>query len=143
MSGVTNDLIRKSELVSENFSDAEHDVLVASGEQIACSLIAGRLVHDGVKARSWMAWQIPIFTSGSYKNSRIKNVSKNKIIKYLKEGGIPVITGFQGLNDEDRLTTIGRGGSDASAIMLSKFLKQKNVSSILMSRGFILRTLIN
>ena len=65
MSGVTNDLIRKSELVSENFSDAEHDVLVASGEQIACSLIAGRLVHDGVKARSWMAWQLPIFTSGS------------------------------------------------------------------------------
>ncbi len=125
MSGVTNDLIRKSELVSENFSDAEHDVLVASGEQIACSLIAGRLVHDGVKARSWMAWQIPIFTSGSYKNSRIKNVSKNKIIKYLKEGGVPVITGFQGLNDEDRLTTIGRGGSDASAIMLSKFFKAK------------------
>ena len=72
-----------------------------------------------------MAWQIPIFTSGSYKNSRIKNVSKNKIIKYLKEGGIPVITGFQGLNDEDRLTTIGRGGSDASAIMLSKFFKAK------------------
>ncbi len=125
MSGVTNELIRKSRDISENFSDAEYDVLVSSGEQVACSLIAGRLIHIGVEARSWLAWQIPIITKGSYRNSRINLIYKNKIIKYLKEGGIPVITGFQGINEDFRITTIGRSGSDASAIMLAKFFKAK------------------
>ena len=123
MSGVTNEFIRKSKEISENFSDVEHDVLVSSGEQIACSLIAGRLIHMGLKSRSWLSWQIPIFTKGSHKNSRINKINKNKIIKYLKEGGIPIITGFQGINSDERLTTIGRGGSDASAIMFAKFFK--------------------
>ena len=123
MSGVTNDLIKKSEEISNNFSDIEYDVLVSSGEQVACSLIAGRLIHKGLKSRSWMAWQIPIITKGLHKNSRINNIDKNKIIKYLKKGGIPIITGFQGINNEDRVTTIGRGGSDASAIMIAKFFK--------------------
>ena len=121
MSGVTNDLVKKSKEISENFSKEEYDVLVSSGEQVACSLIAGRLVYKGIKSRSWLAWQVPIFTTGSHKNSRINLINKNKIIKYLKEGGVPVITGFQGINNEHRITTIGRGGSDASAIMLSKF----------------------
>ena len=67
-----------------------------------------------------MSWQIPIITLG-HKNSRINKINKNKILKYLNEGGIPVITGFQGVNIENRITTIGRGGSDASAIMLAKF----------------------
>ena len=125
MSGVTNDLIKKSQKISENFSDEEYDVLVSSGEQIACSLIAGCLVHKGLKARSWLAWQIPIFTKGPHKNSRIIKINKNKILKYLKEGGIPIITGFQGTNNSDRVTTIGRGGSDASAILLAKFFKAK------------------
>jgi len=125
MSGVTNDLIKKSLKVSNNFSDTEHDVLVSTGEQVACSLIAGRLIHKGFKSRSWLSWQIPIITKGSYKNSRINEINKNKIIKYLKEGGIPIITGFQGINDENRITTIGRGGSDASAIMIAQFFKAK------------------
>jgi aspartate kinase len=123
MSGVTNDLIKKSEEISNNFSDTEYDVLVSSGEQVACSLIAGSLIHKGLKSRSWMAWQIPIITKGLHKNSRINNIDKNKIIKYLKKGGIPIITGFQGINNEERITTIGRGGSDASAIMIAKFFK--------------------
>ena len=123
MSGVTNELIKKSLEISKNFSDSEHDVLVSSGEQVACSLIAGRLIHNGYKSRSWLAWQIPIFTKGMHKNSRINQISKNKIIKYLKKGGIPIITGFQGVNDTNRITTIGRGGSDASAIMIAKFFK--------------------
>ena len=71
MSGVTNELIQKSRKISNNFSDTEYDVLVSSGEQVACSLIAGRLIHKGFKSRSWLAWQIPIFTEGSNKNSRI------------------------------------------------------------------------
>ena len=123
MSGVTNELIKKSLEISDSFSDPEYDVLVSSGEQVACSLIAGRLIHNGYKSRSWLSWQLPIFTKGAYKNSRINQIDKNKIIKYLKAGGIPVITGFQGINDENRITTIGRGGSDASAIMIAKFFK--------------------
>ena len=123
MMGVTNDLVKKSLEISENFSESEYDVLLSSGEQVACSLIAGRLIHLGIKSRTWLAWQIPIFTSGPHKNSRINSINKNKIFKYLKDGGVPIIAGFQGINNHDRITTIGRGGSDASAIMLSKFIK--------------------
>ena len=71
MSGVTNELIRKSKKISENFNDAEYDVLLSTGEQVACSLIAGRLIHNGFKSRSWLSWQIPILTNGNHKNSRI------------------------------------------------------------------------
>ena len=123
MSGVTNELIKKSLEISTNFSESEYDVLVSSGEQMSCSLIAGRLIDRGYKSRSWLSWQIPIITNGVHKNSRINKVNKNKILKYLKEGGIPVITGFQGINNDNRITTIGRGGSDASAIMVAKFFK--------------------
>ncbi len=123
MSGVTNELIKKSSEISGNFSDSEYDVLVSTGEQIACSLIAGRLIHKKFKSRSWTSWQIPIITVGSYKNSRINLIYKKRIIRYLRDGGIPIITGFQGINSENRITTIGRGGSDASAIMLAKFFK--------------------
>ena len=125
MRGVTNDLVKKSKEISSNFSDAEYDVLVSSGEQVACSLIAGRLIHKGHKARSWLAWQIPIYTENNHKFSRINQINKTKLSRYLKSGGIPIITGFQGINKEERITTIGRGGSDASAIMLATFFKAK------------------
>ena len=125
MSGVTNELIKKSRDVSESFSDSEYDVLVSTGEQVACSLIAGRLIHLGIKARSWLSWQIPIITKGLYKNSRIDFINKKSILKYLKEGGTPIVTGFQGINEDGRVATIGRGGSDASAIMLAKFFNAK------------------
>ena len=105
MSGVTNSLVKKSRELSENFSDAEYDTLVSSGEQVACSLIAGRLIHIGLKSRSWLAWQIPIISTGLYKNSRIKQINKNKILKYIKSGGIPIITGFQAINSEERINT--------------------------------------
>ncbi len=123
MSGVTNELIKKSSEISNNFPISEYDVLVSTGEQMACSLIAGRLIHKGYKSRSWLSWQIPILTLGVHKNSRINQINKIKIIKYLREGGIPIITGFQGVNNDNRITTIGRGGSDASAIMLAKFFR--------------------
>ena len=123
MSGATNDLIKKSKEISNNFNSSEYDVLVASGEQMSCALIAGRLNHIGYKSQSWMSWQIPILTEGEHKSSRISKINKKKIINYLKSGGIPVITGFQGINNNNRLTTLGRGGSDASAIMCAKFFK--------------------
>ena len=81
MSGVTNSLIKRSREISENFSPVEYDTLVSSGEQVACSLIAGRLIHLGLKSRSWLAWQIPIISKGLHKNSRIKEINKNKILK--------------------------------------------------------------
>ena len=121
MSGVTNELIRKSKEISSNFSPQEYDVLLSSGEQVSCSLIAARLNHIGLKSRSWLSWQVPIITRGQHKNAKIVSIYKNRIIKYLKEGGIPIITGFQGVDLNNRVTTIGRGGSDSSAIMLAKF----------------------
>ena len=123
MSGVTNDLVNKSKNISKNFSNAEYDTLVSSGEQVACSLIAGRLIHKGYKSRSWMGWQIPIITDKEHKYAKINQIYKARIIKYIKSGGIPIIAGFQGVNDEGRVTTIGRGGSDSSAIMMAKFFK--------------------
>ena len=123
MSGATNDLVNKSKNISNNFSNAEYDVLVSSGEQVACALIAGRLIHKGYKSRSWMGWQIPIITDNNHKYSIINQVYRRNIIKYLKSGGIPIVTGFQGINGEGRVTTIGRGGSDASAIIMAKLFK--------------------
>ena len=123
MSGVTNNLINKSKLISNNFDNAEYDTLVCTGEQASCALIAGRMNHIGFKSRSWMSWQIPILTEGPYSGARISRVAVKELNNYLKNGGIPIITGFQGINNKYRLTTIGRSGSDASAIMLAKFIK--------------------
>ena len=125
MSGTTNDLIDKSKKISNNFDSAEYDCLLASGEQIACSLIAGRLNHLGFKSRSWVSWQIPIITDGPHRASRVYKINKKEIIKYINLGGIPIVTGFQGINSFNRITTLGRGGSDASAIMLAKFFNAK------------------
>jgi len=121
MSGTTNDLIKKTRELSHSFDPAEYDVLLSSGEQVACALIAGRLKHIGYKARSWMSWQLPIITEGPHGASRISKINKNKILNFVKSGGIPIITGFQGINLDNRITTLGRGGTDASAIMLAKF----------------------
>ena len=123
MSGVTNDLVNKSKLISNNFDKAEYDTLVSTGEQASCALIAGRLKHMGFRSRSWMSWQLPILTEGPYSGARISKIVVKELNKYLNSGGIPIITGFQGVNSELRLTTIGRSGSDASAIMLAKFIK--------------------
>ena len=123
MSGVTNDLVKKSEQISRDFDAKELDTLLSTGEQVACSLLAGRLRHLGYNSRSWLGWQIPIVTSGEHKSSRITNIDRSKILKYLKSNGIPIIAGFQGVNFERRITTLGRGGSDTSAIMVAKFFK--------------------
>jgi aspartate kinase len=123
MSGVTNKLVKKSQLISNNFDKAEYDTLVSTGEQASCALIAGRLNHLGLKSRSWLSWQLPIETDGPYSEAKIRKVNIRELKSYLKSGGIPVITGFQGINNRLRITTIGRSGSDATAIMLAKFIK--------------------
>ena len=122
MSGVTNELINKSRQISNNFERAEYDTLLSTGEQVSCALIAGRLNHIGIKSRSWLSWQVPIITEGPYSGARIRNIVTKEIKNYLKNGGVPIITGFQGINNKLRLTTIGRSGSDATAIMFAKFI---------------------
>ena len=125
MSGVTNELIKKAGKISKNFPNSERDVLLSTGEQMASALIAGKLCDLGFNSRSWMSWQIPIITRGNYSSARIFKIGTNQIKEYLKKGGTPIITGFQGLNEENMITTLERGGSDASAIMLAKFFKAK------------------
>ena len=121
MSGVTDNLINKSKQISKNFDKSEYDVLLSSGEQIACALLAGALLKIELKSRSWLSWQIPIITEGDHKSSRIISINKKEILKYVNSGGIPIITGFQGISNNKRITTLGRGGSDATAISIAKF----------------------
>ena len=123
MSGVTDELINKSKYISNNFDAAEYDALLSTGEQVSCALIAGRLNHIGIKSRSWQSWQVPILTEGPYKGSRINKIIVKELENFIKIGGVPVITGFQGINKYYRLTTVGRSGSDATAIILAKFIK--------------------
>ncbi len=125
MSGVTNDLVKKSRLLSNDFNKFEYDALVSSGEQISCALIAGRLQHLGYESRSWTGWQVPILTDENHTSAKIIQINKKKIIKYLKDGGIPIVAGFQGITLKQRIATLGRGGSDASAIMLAKYFNAK------------------
>jgi aspartate kinase len=121
MTGVTNDLVRKSKNISKRFEKSEYDVLVSAGEQIACSLLAGSLIKLGLKSRSWLGWQLPILTDGKHASSRIKKINTKDVQYFINKGGIPVITGFQGISIAKRVTTLGRGGSDSSAIAIAKF----------------------
>ena len=120
MAGTTNNLIAHSESISKNFNKRELDVLLASGEQVTSALIAGALNNLGVKSKSWMNWQIPILTEGEHTNSRIVNMNVKNINDYLSKGGVAVIPGFQGISKSGDITSIGRGGSDATAVAIAK-----------------------
>ncbi len=120
MAGVTNDLVQKSKKISENFPADEYDALLSSGEQVTSTLLSAALQDLGIKSRSWLGWQIPIVTDGDHKNSRIVSVNSKILNDCLDQNIIPVIPGFQGLSQQNRITTIGRGGSDASAVAVAK-----------------------
>tara|TARA_Y100000591_G_C21803695_1_gene683563 strand:+ start:76 stop:1287 length:1212 start_codon:yes stop_codon:yes gene_type:complete len=120
MAGKTNELIALSKSISKNFSKRELDVLLATGEQVSCALISGTLNEMGIKAKSFMNWQIPILTEGENNNARIVNISIKKVEEYLSSGGIAVIPGYQGVSSLGEITTIGRGGSDATAVAIAK-----------------------
>jgi len=122
MAGVTNDLVEKSRAISKNFSNEEYDVLLSSGEQVTSALLSACLIDRGTKARSMLGWQIPIVTEGQHKNSRIVSVNSESILEYLKKDYVVVVPGFQGISEAMRISTIGRGGSDASAVALAKSL---------------------
>ena len=120
MSGKTNELLKQSKDISEDFDKRELDVLLSSGEQVTSSLLAGALIELGVKSKSWLNWQIPILTEGEHSNSRIININVQKINKFLSEKGVAIIPGFQGVSKKGDVTTIGRGGSDATAVAVAK-----------------------
>ena len=121
MSGVTNDLHKKSNLISKDFDSKELDVLLSSGEQISCSLLSGALIELGIKARSWLGWQIPIITNKNYNASQIIKIKTDEILNFISKKGVAVIPGFQGISSEVRITTLGRGGSDLTAVAIAKF----------------------
>ena len=126
MSGKTNELLEQSQLISKNFNKRELDVLLTSGEQVTSALMAGALNEIGVKSKSWLNWQIPILTEGDQNNSRIINMNIKKINEYLKENGVAVIPGFQGISKNGDITSIGRGGSDATAVAVAKIFNTDN-----------------
>ncbi len=123
MSGKTNELIKFSHEISDNFNKRELDVLLSSGEQITSALLAGALNEFKIKAKSMLNWQIPILTEGEHANSRIINIHIDQINDYLKNGGVVIIPGFQGISNKGDITTIGRGGSDATAVAFAKIFK--------------------
>ena len=120
MAGKTNELIQFSNQISKDFNKRELDVLLSSGEQVTCALLSGALNELGIKAKSWMNWQIPILTEGEHANARIINMHIETINEYLKKDGVAVIPGFQGISKNGDTTTIGRGGSDATAVAVAK-----------------------
>jgi len=121
MSGSTNVLLDKSKLISDNFDNEELDVLLSSGEQVSCALLSGAIIDLGLKSRSWMGWQIPILTDNNYSSAGIINIETKEIIKFISRKGVAIITGFQGISSSGRITTLGRGGSDLSAVAIAKF----------------------
>ena len=122
MSGKTNELIELSKDISNDFEKRELDVLLSTGEQITCALLAGALIQLKLKAKSWLNWQIPILTDGEHSNARIVNMNVSKINEYINEG-VAVIPGFQGISKKGDITTIGRGGSDATAVAIAKLFE--------------------
>ena len=121
MAGTTNSLINYVKEINTN-SDSEYDVVVSSGEQVTSGLMSMALDEIGVPSRSWLGWQLPILTSGPHRNSVIEKINPDKIVEGFKNKEVAVLAGFQGLSINDRITTIGRGGSDNTAVFLASAL---------------------
>ena len=120
MSGKTNELLNLSKNISDSFDKRELDVLLSSGEQVTSALLAGALINLNIEAKSYLNWQIPILTEGEHSNARIVNIHTDKINKFIEKKGVAIIPGFQGISQNGNITTIGRGGSDASAVAIAK-----------------------
>ena len=123
MSGKTNDLLEQSKAISKNFIRRELDVLLTSGEQVTSALLAGALNDIGINSRSWLNWQVPILTEGDHSNARIINMNVTRINEFLLNKGVAIIPGFQGISKKGDVTTIGRGGSDATAVAVAKIFE--------------------
>ena len=130
MAGATNDLMSKSKSISKNFDNKELDVLLSSGEQVSCSLLSGALIELGIKARSWLGWQIPIITNDNYTSSQIMKIKTDEILNFISKKGVAVIAGFQGITKEVEWVLI------YLRMLYQNFFKQIHAKFILMWKVF-------
>jgi aspartate kinase len=123
MAGETNKLVALAEEMCEFPSEREYDVLVAAGEQVSIALLSMALQSMGYKAKSYLGWQIPIYTDNSSSKARIEKIEDTNIREDLHSGTIVIVAGFQGIDCDNNITTLGRGGSDTSAVAVAAALK--------------------
>ncbi len=123
MAGETDRLVNFAREAHALYDPAEYDVVVASGEQVTSGLLAMTLQSMGCKARSWLGWQLPVRTVEAHAKARVETIDAEALLASLAEGSIAVIPGFQGLSHEGRITTMGRGGSDTSAVAVAAAVK--------------------
>ena len=123
MAGVTNQLVKYCQEITPDYNLEEYDVVVSTGEQVTIGLLAMALQAAGIPARSWTGWQVPVLTDDAASKARINQIDVAGLQACLAAGMVPVVAGFQGINDRGRITTLGRGGSDTSAVGLAAVLK--------------------
>jgi len=123
MAGTTNQLVAWAKDIGPLHDAREYDTIVATGEQVTVGLLAIALQNIGIDARSWLGWQVPFCTDGVHSSARIEEIQADDIAHRLSQGQVAVVAGFQGISDEGRITTLGRGGSDTSAVALAAALK--------------------
>jgi aspartate kinase len=123
MSGATNQLVDWTRQMAKLHDAREYDVVVASGEQVTIGLMAIALQELGINARSWMGWQVPIRTDDVHGRARIQDIPAGELERRMADGQVPVVAGFQGIGPDNRVTTLGRGGSDTSAVALAAALR--------------------
>ncbi|MGV8948584.1 MAG: aspartate kinase [Candidatus Paracaedibacter sp.] len=123
MAGVTNRLVGYAQSLAGNSKSPEYDVIIAAGEQVTSGLLALALNQIGIPARSLLAWQLPILTNFDHGSARIEQINPQQLEECWSKGIIPVIAGFQGLTKQGRLTTLGRGGSDTTAVAIAAAVK--------------------
>ena len=119
MSGVTNDMVNLVNNACKKFEFTEYDAVLSTGEQVTAALLSISLQSIGIKARSWLGWQIPIITDDIHGKSTIKEIKQENIQKSLDDGFVAVVSGFQGVSSDNRITTLGRGGSDTTAVAIA------------------------
>ncbi|MDE2238762.1 MAG: aspartate kinase [Rhodospirillales bacterium] len=123
MAGVTNQLVGYCQSLSPLFDAREYDAVVATGENVTAGLTAIALQELGQDARSWQGWQVAVETDGEHGKARIQSIEGDELIERMRQGQVPVMAGFQGIGPDNRITTLGRGGSDTSAVALAAALK--------------------
>lgn len=123
MAGVTDQLITYCRAIAPHHDMREHDAVVSTGEQVTSGLLALALQQRGINARSWQGWQVPLQTDSAYSKARIISIDAAKLRKRVEDGEVGVMAGFQGISDDGSITTLGRGGSDTSAVALAVALK--------------------
>jgi len=119
MSGVTNNLVELVKSTSELASYSEYDVVLSTGEQVTSALLTIALNDLSIKGRSWLGWQVPIMTDNTHSKAVINEIKTSNILNSFKKNDVAIISGFQGLSSENRITTLGRGGSDTTAVAIA------------------------